>query len=470
MFREHGAVEYSGLVTAVEQAADGIVITDPQGLIQYVNPAFTAMTGYTREEAVGQHTRILKSGSVPPERYEELWSTVRSGKTWAGALVNRRKDGSFYNEEMRINPVLDAQGEVVSYIAIKHDVTERMAGEEARQFLSAIVESSREAIIAATLEGNILTWNRGAETLFGYTAEEAVGMHISTLVPPGRQLNLAHKVAQACLGIAVHENDGLGLCKDGRIVHVSVSGSPIANAAGKVVAISAIVRDISDRHEAERTQSLLASIIESSGDAIYCLGLDGTIVSWNRGAEKLFGYSDAEIMGKDSAILFPPGRGEELRWRLETIRKGVVIAPFETVLQAKDGGAVSASVSISPIRNAAGETVGVAAIVRNISERLRTEGKLLESEERFRQVFEHAPFGLAATALDGTILEVNPALCRMLGYSEGELVGEHWAKVAHPDDLEACQRNIELWLRKSVECWRWKDAIFTATEACCGRG
>src|ERR1039458_9278332 len=140
-------IEQAGLVAAVEQAADGIVITDTIGKIQYVNPAFTAMTGYSSEEAVGQYSRILKSGVHPVSLYEELWSAIRSGRVWHGELTNRRKDGTFYCEEMQITPVQDSDGEIVSYIAIKRDVTEQRAAEEAQRFLSAMVESSEDAIV-----------------------------------------------------------------------------------------------------------------------------------------------------------------------------------------------------------------------------------------------------------------------------------------------------------------------------------
>ena len=166
MYQESGIIEQAGLVAAVEQTADGIVIAALDGKIQYVNPAFTAMTGYTSEEAVGQYPRILKSGREPAEFYAELWNTIRSGRVWHGELTNRRKDGTFYHEEMRITPVRDSKGEIASYIAIKHDVTERLAAEEAQRFLAAIVESSEDAIAAYSPAGIILTWNRGAETIF----------------------------------------------------------------------------------------------------------------------------------------------------------------------------------------------------------------------------------------------------------------------------------------------------------------
>ena len=134
-----------------------------------------------------------------------------SGRVWHGELINRRKDGTFYHEEMRITPVRDSNGEIVSYIAIKHDVTERRAAEEAQRFLAAIVESSEDAIVAYTPAGIILTWNRGAETIFGYTAGDAIGKHVSMLMAPERLPELAYFTEQVLQGKAVSQYEVLCL-------------------------------------------------------------------------------------------------------------------------------------------------------------------------------------------------------------------------------------------------------------------
>ena len=327
MYRESGIIEQAGLVAAVEQAADGIVITDTDGKIQYVNPAFTAMTGYTSEEAVGQYPRILKSGLEPAEFYAELWNTIRSGRVWHGELINRRKDGTFYHEEMRITPVRDSKGEIASYIAIKHDVTERRAAEEAQRFLAAIVESSEDAIAAYTPAGIILTWNRGAEAIFGYTAGEAIGKHVSMLAE--RPAGLAHFTEQVLQGKVVSQYEGLCRRKDGRRFHVSVTGSPIRNAAGEVVAISAVLRDISERQEAEQARALLASIVESSDDAIHSVSS-----GWH--------HRQLEPGRRNAVRLLEPGnhrtershsrstrRSDEVRQILGAVRDGFSISPFE---------------------------------------------------------------------------------------------------------------------------------------------
>ena len=429
-------IEQAGLIAAVEQAADAIVITDTGGKIEYVNPAFTAMTGYAREEAVGQYPSILRSGRQSAAFYEELWNTIRSGRVWHGEVINRRKDSTLYTEEMRITPVEDSNGRVIRYIAIKSDVTERRAAEEAQRFLAAIVESSEDAIVAYTPAGVILTWNRGAETVFGYSAGEAIGSRLSMLVAPERRPTLEHLTERVLHGNAVSQHEGVGVHKDGNSVHVSITACPIRNPAGEVTAISAILRNISERREAERARALLSSIVESSEEAIQGVTLDGTILSWNRGAEVLFGYQAAEIIGENAAILAPAGRRGEMRQFLDLIGEGCAINPFETVLQAKDERPIDVSLSISPIRNPAGEVVGASAIARDIGHRLRARQELRESEWRFREVFEHAPFGMSVAGPDGRIIQVNEAFCRMLGYSEQDLPGRLWSELVHPDDLE----------------------------------
>jgi PAS domain S-box-containing protein len=439
-------VDPVGLAAAVEQAAEAIVVTATDGTIQYVNPAFTTLTGYTREEAVGQQPRILKSGRQSAAFYEDLWNTIRGGRAWQGELINRRKDGTLYTEEMQITPVENSSGAVVSYIAIKRDVTGRQAAAEAQAFLAAIVESSEEAIFTFTPSGAILTWNRGAEAVFGHAAADAIGKHCSMLVPPDRMALLQGLIEIVLRGEAVSQYDGVGLRKDGRRFHASVTGFPIRNSAGEVAAIATILRDISERREAEQSRALLASIVECSDDAIHAVTLDGTIVSWNRGAEKLFGHQCGEVIGKSAATLAPPDRAGEVAQYLQAAGKGQAIPPFETVLQAKDGRQVDVALSISPIRNADGEVVGAAAIAHDISVRMEAKRKLRESEARFRDLFEHAPSGVCSSAPDGRFIAVNAAFCRMLGYSERELLATTLDQLTHPGDLaRSLQLREQLW-------------------------
>jgi len=240
------------LVAAVEQAADAIVITDIDGTIQYANPAFTTLTGYSREEAAGQNPRFLKSGQTPQEVYQELWRTIVSGRVWRGEVINRRKNGTVYREEMQITPVEGTTGQIVSFIAVKRDVTQVRAERDAQAFLATIVQSSEDAIAAYSPAGTILTWNRGAEAVFGHSAAEAIGKPMSMLLPPDQQHVLVSATEQVRAGTFMSNYEGVGLHRDGRRIPLLGSGSPVRNAAGELIAISMILRDVSERKRYEK--------------------------------------------------------------------------------------------------------------------------------------------------------------------------------------------------------------------------
>ena len=135
---------------AVEQSANTVVITDLEGRIEYVNPKFTALTGYTADEAIGQNPNILKSGLTPPERYAELWRAIQSGREWRGEFINRKKNGELYWELASISPIRNAAGEITHYIAVKEDITERKRAEDAEREQRHLAEALRDTAAALT--------------------------------------------------------------------------------------------------------------------------------------------------------------------------------------------------------------------------------------------------------------------------------------------------------------------------------
>ena len=364
-----GIIGMEGLVTAVEQSADSVVITDTDGRIQYVNPAFTKMTGYSSTEALGENPRVLKSGCQSGEFYTELWKTVRSGQVWHGDLVNRRKDGTHYKEEMQISPVRNSDGKITGYIAIKRDVTEQRKADDDHRFLAAIVESSEDAIVATNPMGVILSWNRGAEVLFGFTADEAIGKPASAFVSPARQELMADWVEQVAEGHTLSNYEGEFLHKSGRTLPLSVAAFPIRNSEGAVIATTAIMRDMSAKIEADRDRALLACIVQSSEDAIIVTTPLGEILTWNQGATQLFGYAAVEIVGKNLSILMGAGRMDDLAFAISQLTAGVGISHYETLCVCKDGSSVHISATGSPIRNCVGRVIALSAVLRDISRR-----------------------------------------------------------------------------------------------------
>jgi len=162
------------LSQAIEQAAEAIVITDIQGEIEYVNPAFEHITGYSRDEALGQNLHIIKSGEHDEAFFRELWQTILAGEVWRGSLTNRRKSGELYHEDMTITPVFDESGAIVNFVAIKHDITKRVRAEEEQERLLAQIRAQAHRvrqIIATVPEGMILLNPAGQVILANPVAE-----------------------------------------------------------------------------------------------------------------------------------------------------------------------------------------------------------------------------------------------------------------------------------------------------------
>ncbi len=259
--------------------------------------------------------------------------------------------------------------------------------------LRAIVESSDDAIIGRDLQGIVTSWNRSAERIFGYSAEEMLGRSIAVLIPPNRSHEEEAILGKVRSGERVEHFESVRRRKDGLIIDVVMSVSPVCSASGKIAGASEVARDISERKRVAASDLLLAAIVNSSDDAIISKNLDGTITSWNAGAERLFGYAPEEIVGQSVFKLIPEDRKDEEPKIIERLRKGERVDHFETIRIRKDGKSIPISLTISPVRNRDGAIVGASKVARDISE-LRSVSRerdaLLDSERIARAQAERA--------------------------------------------------------------------------------
>jgi PAS domain S-box-containing protein len=247
--------------------------------------------------------------------------------------------------------------------------------------LAQVVESSDDAIVSKDLDGIITSWNRAAERMFGYTAAEAVGRSIRMIIPAGRQSEEDTVLTRIRAGKSVAHFETVRQRKDGSLLPISLTVSPIRDDAGRVVGASKIARDISDRKRADAAASRLAAVIESSDDAIVTKNLDGIIASWNPAAERMFGYTAAEAIGRSIRILIPQDLQDEEDTVLAKIRAGEAVDHYETTRRRKDGSLVSISLSVSPIRGDGGVVVGASKIARDITERIRLRAAAVEQAQ-----------------------------------------------------------------------------------------
>jgi PAS domain S-box-containing protein len=217
--------------------------------------------------------------------------------------------------------------------------------------------------------------------------------------------------------------------------HVLAFKFPVPTPGGKLM-IGGVGIEMTERIRAERDAARLAAIVQSSEDAIYSRTLDGIVTSWNAAAERIYGYSEQEAVGRHVEFLIPPDHRSEEQQFLARLRRGERIEHFRTKRRTRDGRTIDIALTISPIRDASGQIVGASKIARDITRLKLAEDALLESEQRFRGIFDQAAIGIARAATEGTLLDVNPGLCAMLGHERQELIGTDAANLFHPSDRE----------------------------------
>jgi len=237
--------------------------------------------------------------------------------------------------------------------------------------LARVVESSDDAIISKDLNGIITFWNRAAQRMFGYTPAEAIGQSIRMIIPSDRQSEEDMLLARIRSGQGITHFETIRQRKDGTLIPISLTVSPIHDEHGGVIGVSKIARDLTERSAAAVATNRLAAIIAGSDDAIVSKDLNGIITSWNAAAERMFGYTAAEAIGKSIRMIIPADRQFEEDMVLTRIRAGESVAHFDTIRQRKDGTLFPISLTVSPIRNDKGDVVGASKIARDISERSR---------------------------------------------------------------------------------------------------
>ena len=251
-----------------------------------------------------------------------------------------------------------------------------------------LVEGARDyAILTLDPEGRIVSWNTGAERLLGYREAEIGGQHVSLLfTPEDVQRGEPERELRKAVDEGRAEDERWHVRKDGTFFWSTGIVTHLLDEDGNPRGFSKVMRDFTERKKAEEVRVQLAAIVESSEDAIIGKTLEGVITSWNRGAQKLYGYSAQEAVGRSIKILAPPELSDEISEILAKLKRGEAIEHYETVRVSKDGRRLDVSLAISPITDSAGNVTGASTIARDITERKRTEEELAERRRQLKEL------------------------------------------------------------------------------------
>ena len=362
----------------LEALPAAVYTIDAAGRITFFNEAAADLWGCRPElgksEWCGSWRLYWPDGR--PMRHDEcpMAIALKEGRRIRGAeAAAERPDGTRVPFLAYPTPLRDRSGALTGAVNTLIDISERKRSEEFEQRLASIVEFSDDAIVSKDLDGIIKTWNLGAERLFGYTAEEVIGKSITLLIPMDRRDEECDILSRLRRGERIDHYETVRRRKDGSLVEVSLTVSPLRNAEGRIIGAAKTARDITARRRAQLFERRLASIVESSGDSIVSEDLDGIIKTWNPGAERLFGYTAEEVIGQPITLLFPIDRHDEESDILSRVRRGERIDHYETVRRRKDGNLVEISLTVSPLKNAEGRIIGASKIARDITERRRAQ-------------------------------------------------------------------------------------------------
>lgn len=383
--KAHGHDEL--LRTTLASIGDAVVTTDLSGRITSLNPVAEALLGWTDDDARGELLsdvfHALTEDRTPIENPATL--VLHQGRVPAATnhhlLIAR--DGTERQIEDNAAPIRDENGLAVGCVLIFRDVTDRRRAELARERsereLTDFFENASVPLHWVGPDGLIIRANQAELDLLGYTREEYVGQHISKFHVDRDVIDDA--LTRLLRGDALVKFPARMRCKNGSIKKVLIDSNSLWN-KGHFIHSRCFMFDVTQQKREEETRSLLAAIVAASDDAIVSKTLEGIVLSWNQAAQRLFGYSPAEAVGRSIDLIIPPELRSEEREILARIRQGERVDHFETIRVTKDGRRLDVSLTMSPVRDDSGRVIGASKVARDITERKQIDEALRDADRR----------------------------------------------------------------------------------------
>ncbi len=381
------------LSTAIEQSPSIVVITDTQARIEYVNPKFCQITGFTSAEVIGQTPTLLKSGQQPKDFYQNLWQTVLSGNDWQSELQNKKKNGTLYWELASISPLKNQGQAITHFIKVAEDITERKQAEDklraSEKRFRKVFEEAPLGMVIVGYYLKILQVNKAFYQMLGYSGPEPlIGATITDISAPEDIPKTKEMMMQLYHGeISSFKMEKRYRQQDGTLVWGNTSVSFFYDKKGQPLYFLAMIENITERKQAEQSlresETRIRTLVENMVDGVVTIDENGMIESFNPAAMKIFGYSAEDVIGKNVKILMPEPYRHEHDGYLEHY-KSTGIAKIigkgrEVEGQHQNGFTFPLDLAVSEMW--IGEQRKFVGIVRNITKRKQFEETLKKAIE-----------------------------------------------------------------------------------------
>lgn len=380
------------LSLAVEQTAEMVFITDRNGIIKYVNPAFEQLTGYAKEEAIGRTPRILKSDTQDDDYYKKLWETILAGNVFRAESVNRKKNGDLYHAEQTITPIRNEGGSITHFVSNCKDITERKRAEEelrkSQTLLSTVFDASRDGIILEDRNGMIVYANKAFAEIYGYESpSELTGIPISSVQSEqdnSRMMEYGQKRLKGEPAPTLYEFKGKK--KDGTLIDLEVSVS--TTMVGDELCIVSLVRDIAERKQREDLLTRLHVAIEQTADSVVITNVSGVIQYVNPAFERESGYAREEIIGENMSIIKSGAHSTQFYEEMwKTLLTGKAFKATFTN-KNKTGDLYFEKKTITPIKDSEGNIQCFINTAKTVTEEIRAETTLRQRAEELQAIYK----------------------------------------------------------------------------------
>ena len=416
---------------SLDLVPDSALIYSIDGRILEVNASLVEIwEAASADELIGKS--IYSLGVVKTEQVSEAFTKISRGEAIRFEIDFLTLKSTQLRLAIMGIPLLSPTGKVERVLGIGHDITRQKAAESEQSLLVAVVNASGDAIINTSLDSSILSWNGGAEKLFGVPAKEALGRSILEFVLPTEHAQVGAAVAELSrtgkpANLKLHS-----LRKDGTPFDSWVNFFPTYDAQGKFSGVGAIGRDMTEMVELQRQQARLAAIVESSDDAITTVSLDQRISYWNRGAERMFGFTAAEALGQPFTLHIPPERHPHAQEITSQIlaHPGQVIH-FEGPNLRKDGTRLEVSTVVFAVRDGEGKVIAISAIQRDITQTKRAD----RENVALAAIVNASHDAIMTVSPEARIMTWNPAAEKDYGYTAEEAIGKGLELFVPPEEL-----------------------------------